>query len=224
MKVLYRSIWLLFFIALWSCEKDNYTPPASTLTGSVVFNNQPVGLRSNGVQLELWQPGFPLRTKIPVHVDQDGSFSASVFDGNYRLSFVGGNGPWVVSRDSIVVNVNGNTTVDVPVKPYYVISNEAVTNEAGKLASTFNLGKIDDSRALQFVGLYIGTTAVLDNINNRQKVEIQAANITSLTAPVKIDATLSAALASREYVFARIGVKTSGVNEMIFSPVVKVEL
>lgn len=224
MKVLYRSICFLILVALWSCEKDNYAPPASTLTGTVTYNNQSVGLRSNGVQLELWQPGFPLRTKIPVHVDQDGSFSASVFDGSYRLSFVAGNGPWVVSRDSIVVNVNGNTTVDVPVKPYYVVSNEAVTNETGKLTSTFNLAKIDESRALQFVGLYIGTTAVLDNINNRQKVEIQAANITSLTAPVKIDATLSAALASREYVFARIGVKTSGVNEMIFSPVVKVEL
>jgi hypothetical protein len=224
MKSISRSLSLLILLATASCEKDNYTPPSFTLAGKVVYNDQPVGLRSNGVQLELWQPGYPLRTKIPVYVDQDGSFSASVFDGNYRLSFVAGNGPWVVSRDSIVVNVNGNTTVDVPVRPYYVVSNEAITAEAGKLSSTFSLNKIDDSRALQFAGLYIGTTTVLDNINNRQKVEIQAANISSLTAPVKIDASLTAALASRDYIFARIGIKTAGVNEMIFSPVMKIEL
>jgi len=112
--------------------------------------------------------------------------------------------------------------VGFPVRPYYMVKNESITGEAGKLSSVFNLEKTDNSRALQFVGLYIGSTAVLDNINNKQKVEIQAASITSLTDPIKIDATLSSALASREYVFARIGLKTSGVNEMIFSPVVKI--
>jgi hypothetical protein len=224
MKLIYRILGLFLLLAFTSCEKDNLAPPTSTLTGKVIYNNQAVGVRSNGVQLELWQPGYPLRTKIPVYLNQDGTFSASVFDGSYRLSFVSGNGPWVVSRDSINVNVNGNTTVDVPVRPYYVVNNETITAEGSKILSSFGLEKIDDTRALQYVGLYIGTTAVLDNINNRQKVEIQAAAISSLTAPVKIEAGLSAALASREYVFARIGVKTAGVNELIFSPVVKIEL
>ena len=223
MKLIPLSISLLFLlIAFTSCEKDNYALPSSTLTGKVVYNDQPVGLRSGGVQLELWQPGYALFTKIPVHVDQDGTFSVSVFDGDYRLTYLAGNGPWVVTRDTIVVNVKGATEIGFPVRPYFVIQNASVTAEAGKLSSVFNLQKIDDSRALQFVGLYIGSTAVLDNINNKQKVEVQAAGISSLTAPIKIDATLSAALAGRDYVFARIGVKTSGVNEMIFSPVVKI--
>jgi len=223
MKLISLSISLLFLlIASASCEKDNYAPPSSTLTGKVVYNDQPVGLRSGGVQLELWQPGYVLFTKIPVHVDQDGTFSVSVFDGDYRLSFLAGNGPWAVSRDSIMVNVKGSTAVEVPVRPYFIIRNQSVTREPGRLSSVFNLEKIDESRTLQFAGLYIGTTAVLDNINNKQKVEVQAAGISSLTAPIKIDATLSAALAGRDYIFARIGVKTSGVNEMIFSPVVRI--
>ena len=224
MKLIHSCVALFLLISFASCEKDNYAPPKYTLSGKVQFNDQPVGLRSGGVQLELWQPGYALKTKIPVHIDQDGTFSTSVFDGSYRLAFVAGNGPWVVSRDSIVVNVNGNTTVDVPVKPYYLAKNESVTEENSKLFAAFDLEKIDDSRELQFAGLYIGTTAVLDNINNRQKIEIPAANIPSLTGHVTIEATLTAALASREYVFARIGVKTSGVNELIFSPVVKINL
>jgi len=224
MKLIHLSISLFLLFAFTSCEKDNYQLPSATLTGQIVYNNQPVGIRSGGVQLELWQPGYALKTKIPVHVDQDGTFSASVFDGSYRLTYLAGNGPWVVTRDTLVVDVKGNTMVNFPVKPYFTVKNEAITAEAGKLLAAFNLEKIDDTRALQFAGLYIGTTAVLDNINNKQKVEVQAASITSLTDPVKLSATLSAALASRDYVFARIGVKTSGVNELIFSPVVKIEL
>jgi hypothetical protein len=224
MKLNLLIVGLLFLCALSSCEKDNYAPPSSTLTGTLVYNGQPVGLRSGGVQLELWQPGYALRTKIPVHIDQDGTFSSAVFDGSYRLTFLAGNGPWVVSTDSLRIDVNGSTNVDIPVRPYFVVRNPTISAESKTLSSTFNLERVDNSRALQFVALYIGTTAVLDNINNRQRVEIPAASITSLSEPVKIGASLSVALASRSYVFARIGVKTAGVNEMIFSPVVKINL
>ncbi|RYF68228.1 MAG: DUF3823 domain-containing protein, partial [Cytophagaceae bacterium] len=49
-------------VLLASCAKDNYEPPKSTLTGRVIFDNQPVGVRTNGVQLELWQRGYQLFT------------------------------------------------------------------------------------------------------------------------------------------------------------------
>src|SRR5688572_1675939 len=81
---------------------DNREAPGSWLSGRVVFEGQPVGVRSNAVQLELWEPRYKdqLYGKIPVHIDQDGTFKASLFDGNYKLNLLPNNGPWVNSSDT----------------------------------------------------------------------------------------------------------------------------
>lgn len=214
-----------FLLALcMACEKDNYAPPTSQLIGSVVYNNQPIGLRSGGVQLELWQPGFALNRKIPVYIDQNGSFSAALFDGTYKLTFVSGNGPWVVSQDTILLDVKGDTQVSVPVKPFFIPREEKISVQNGKVSAAMNIERIDNSRTLQNVGLYVGTTAILDNINNKQRAEVTAATIGQTGGPVSLEVTLPASLSSRDYIFARLGIRVSGVNEMIFSPVVKLEL
>src|SRR5690606_22103936 len=102
----------LIFVA--SCGYDNYEPPKSTLTGNVIYNGAPIGVRGTGnaVQLELWQDGFELYTSIPVYVTQDGSFSASLFDGEYKMVSRNGNGPWVSSQDTILVSVKGDTQTE----------------------------------------------------------------------------------------------------------------
>jgi hypothetical protein len=53
------------------------------------------------VQLEIWQKGYQLYTSIPVYVTQDGTFSAVLFDGNYKLVSKSGNGPWVSKQDTV---------------------------------------------------------------------------------------------------------------------------
>lgn len=212
----------LIALSFASCEIDNYEPPTSMLTGTVVYDGKPIGVRSGGVQLELWQPGFALNTKIPVNVDQDGRFAASLFDGTYKLTFLAGNGPWVVSTDTIVVNLSGSADITVPAEPYYTIGDETIARNGESIEASFRTLAVNESRALESVGLYIGTTTVLDNINNKQKVELPAADITSLDEPIDLAVTLGADLSARAYVFARIGVRTSGVNEMLFSPVFKI--
>lgn len=212
----------LIALSFASCEIDNYEPPTSMLTGTVVYDGKPIGVRSGGVQLELWQPGFALNTKIPVNVDQDGRFAASLFDGTYKLTFLAGNGPWAVSTDTIIVNLNGSADITVPAEPYYTIGDETVARNGESIEASFRALAVNESRALESVGLYIGTTTVLDNINNKQKVELPAADITSLDEPIDLAVTLGADLSARAYVFARIGVRTSGVNEMLFSPVFKI--
>src|SRR3982751_5000804 len=94
---------------LSSCEKDNRTPPESTLTGRVVYNKEPIGVRSGGVSFEIWQRGFQLFSKITLNIAQDGSFSAALFDGDYKLVRARGAGPWVDNVDSIDVHVSGAT-------------------------------------------------------------------------------------------------------------------
>src|SRR3954470_23751320 len=122
----------IIFIAILmaACKKDNYEKPASTLTGRVVYNKEPLGLRSNGVQLELWQHGYELFTKIPVYLSPDGTFSALLFDGAYKLVLRQGNGPWKDNADSIDVTVRGTTNIDVQVQPYYIVSAAAFSKTA----------------------------------------------------------------------------------------------
>src|SRR5690349_15530892 len=107
---------LIVVSVLGGCKKDNKEPPKSVLTGTVLVEGtkQAVGVASNRVQLELWQNGYALFQKIPVYIDQDGTFSATLFDGQYKLVRLSG-APWTNNTDTITVNLKGSSTVDVPV-------------------------------------------------------------------------------------------------------------
>ena len=225
MKTTLITLFILASAAfLTGCEKDNYQQPKSVLKGRIVHDGQLVGVRSNGVQLELWQRGYQLFTKIPVYVNQDGTFSASLFDGTYKLVRLRGNGPWVDNADSIDVQLNGSLELDVPVTPYFIIKNDTYQKGEKAVSATFSLQQVSTTRQIERVNLYVGTTTILDannNVGNAQKV---AADLTDLTKPVTLSASLSDALASRDYIFVRIGVKTAGVGEMIFGAPQKIAL
>lgn len=218
------ALLLALMTGLSACEKDNRTEPKAVLKGKVVFEGQPVGLRSNGVQLELWQHGYQLFTKIPVMVAQDGTFSASLFDGNYKLVRLRGNGPWTDNTDSIDVELRGSKEIDVPVNPYFVLKNEVYSKGEGKVSATFNVQQVAAGRAIERVNLYIGTTTIVDPNNNVANAQEVAANLTDLSKPVTLTANIPAAHAGRQYVYARIGVKTSGVGEMLFGMPQKIML
>lgn len=218
------ALLLALMVALSGCEKDNRTEPKSVLKGRVVFDGQPVGVRSNGVQLELWQHGYQLFTKIPVHINQDGTFAASLFDGNYKLVRLRGNGPWTDNTDSIDVELRGSKEIDVPVNPYFVLKNDVYAKGEGKVSATFNVQQVATGRTLERVNLYIGTTTIVDPNNNVANAQEVAANLTDLSKPVTLTANIPANLASREHIYARIGVKTSGVGEMLFGMPQKIML
>ena len=218
------ALLLALMTGLAGCEKDNRTEPKSVLKGKVVFEGQPIGLRSNGVQLELWQHGYQLFTKIPVMIAQDGTFSASLFDGNYKLVRLRGNGPWTDNTDSIDVELRGSKEIDVPVNPYFIIKNDAYSKGEGKVSATFNVQQVATGRTLERVNLYIGTTTIVDPGNNVGNAQEVAANMADLSKPITLAASIPANLASREYIYARVGVKTSGVGEMIFGVPQKIML
>lgn len=217
-------IGMAFMSLLASCEKDNRTQPKSTLKGRVVYEGLPIGVRSNGVQLELWQHGYQLFTKIPVYINQDGTFAASLFDGNYKLVRLRGNGPWVDNTDSLDIELKGTKEIDVPVKPYFIFKNDAYSKEVGKVSATFTLAQIDNSKTLERVNLYVGTTLIVDPNNNGGNAQEVAANIKDLSKPITLTVSLPSALAGRDYVYARLGVKTSGVGEMLFGAPQKIML
>ena len=215
---------LLFVIFFVGCEFDNYDPPKSFLKGFVTYNNNPVNVRSNGTQLELWQYGFPLRQKITVHIDQDGKFSARVFDGNYKLVRLAG-GPWENQSDSIDVTVSGTTTIDIPVTPYFTISDEnfSYNSSTGVITATCNVAKVG-SRNIDNLTFYIGTTTIVDANNSAQSNALSSGALTDLTTPKTMTITLNDANKSRQYIFVRIGVKTAGIGERLYTSVQTIQL
>jgi len=209
------SITLLFIFS--GCEKDNYKAPDATITGRVVYQNLPLGVRSDGVQLELYQPGYAFSNKIPVYVKWDGTFSVKTFSGNYKLTRLKGNGPWADNTDTINVQLNGTANVDVPVDPFFIVKNETFTRTGTTVTATFNLQRINTSRALELVRLYIGKTIITDQARNEANGTKNASAITDLTQPVTMTATIPAALANNEFVFVRVGVKAVNTAEYVYT-------
>jgi hypothetical protein len=206
------------------CKKDNYSPPESQLTGRVLFQNEPVGVRGQGgVQLELWQRGEAFRNKISVSVTQDGTYSATLFDGDYKLTRLRDNGPWQNNTDSIDVQVRGNTVVDVPVQPYYVVRNATFAKSGTAITASGLVSQAAAGRTVEAVTLFVNNTQFVDTNNSLVGSTTKSGtDLNNLTQPL----TFSLALPStaRNAVYARIGVKTQGVNELFYSPVQKITL
>lgn len=215
-----KYIFCTLFLAvafLLGCEKDNFGAPSSILSGRVVYQGQPVGVRSGGVELELWQHGYQLFSKIPVHVDQDGSFSARLFDGDYKLVLLRGNGPWVDNTDSITVQVRGSTIVDVPVEPYFVITDASFQSSETQVSATFRVQQVNSDRPLERITLYLGQTTIVDQNNYVGRVDLVPDQIGSLDDPLSLSIDVPARLREKGYSFARVGVKTVGVAEYLYS-------
>lgn len=206
------------------CKKyDNYNPPNAILSGKVVYNGKNLGVRTNGTQLELWQDGFQLRTKIPVYIAHDGSFSASLFDGKYKLVRLPGS-PWMTqANDTLFIEVKGNTTQNIEVMPFFVINNESFKKAASNVEVKFTVEKPVNNANLKDVQLYFGKNILVDQNNNSAKSSIPLSSVT-LGAEVTGTIPIPAALQSEEYLFLRIGVLSDQSNEYIYTQVQKLQL
>lgn len=213
---------LILVAALAACDMDNYPAPDAELTGRVVYNGEPVSVRQNAIQLELWQDGYELRREIPVHLHQDGTFAARVFDGAYKLVLKEGNGPWRDNPDTLLVTLTGSESVDVPVEPYFVINGESFSRDGTTLTATFDVEQVIDASVLERVGLYVGASHFVDSRYSRTRVE-QAVNADGSPGSFTLTVELGDGLAAEEQLFARVGVKTAGVEEMIYTPTATLE-
>ena len=207
------SIFLLGILVM-SCGKDNYDAPDATLTGQVTFQGSPVGVRGSNqsVRLQLWQDGFELREPIDVYVTQDGSFSAAIFDGQYKLITVPGNGPWQHSADTLVVDVRGHADVEFPVDLYYDLSDVEYQLSGETLTATFNVEQLVDGRSLDDVSLLIGNTKFVD-LGHFLKRETLSENI---DGSVSLSMDIGPELENNQTIFARVAVKINGITEALY--------
>ena len=210
-------------LLLAGCEYDNFEAPKATLSGKVVYQGNAVSVRNNGPQLELWQDGFALKSPITVNISQDGSYSAILFNGRYKL-VRRADAPWQQqASDTLIVDVSGNTTYDVPVSPYFTISNNTFGKSGNNITARFVVNKNIPTANLELVRLYLGKSILTDQVQREFLVDGNVANIVS-GQPTEITASLPDNLKDLDYIFARIGVKSSSAGEYYYTQVQKIAL
>lgn len=223
MKRYFFYIVLLLGVIFTGCEYDNFDEPKSTLSGKVAYEGNPVGIRTSGPQLELWQDGYALRYAIPVYIAHDGSYSVSLFDGQYKMVRKAG-APWEPQlSDTILINVKGNTVHDIPVKPYFTISEESFQHASGKITANFTVNKIVEDANLAQVRLFIGNSVLTDQNKNEQAENADLSGIIP-GQQSSLSVNLSQNLKDLDEVFVRVGVRANVTNEFYYTQVQKISL
>lgn len=232
MAIKYNYILTLAIAAmLLSCKKDNYKPPATILSGKVVYKGEALQLENNQVPYQLYQDGFGKVGAITQTFEQDGSYSSLLFDGQYKLIIPNGQGPFIWKQnaagdpDTLIVNLKGNQTLDLEVIPYYLIRTPQLAAASGKVTGSFKIEKIiTDAHAkdIENVKLYINKTQfVSEGDNNIASTSLDGSAIVDVNN-VSLSVAIPAIVPTQNYVYARIGLKISGVEDRIFSPVQKI--
>jgi hypothetical protein len=116
---------------------------------------------------------------MDIHLYMDGTFSAMVYSGEYDLQLADNTGPWVSDTTRIPVVINGDTQVDIPVRPYYTIEDENIVftppaagdTTGGRITATFRVGEHVATPLVDLVGLYISTTTFVDR--NRRDTSLR---------------------------------------------------
>ena len=219
-------------VVLSSCEKDNYDAPDALFQGRIVYNGDPINVEWNQVRFQLWEPAYNSLIPIDVTVDQDGSFSALLFSGTYNLSFPENQGPYVplenetTNSDTIILNLNGGMTMDIEVLPYYMVRNTSFSSSNRFISASTQIEKIitgENAKNIERVSLYINKSTFVSGATNIAHSDIPSADIIDMNN-ISLTVEVPEFLPSQNYVYARVGVKIEGVEDMLFSEIQKVEL
>jgi len=230
-KLHYISL-LACCVSMLSCKKDNYDAPSNTLSGKLVYQGQTFGVEKDQVPFQLYQFGFGKVGPIGSSFTQEGTYSAVLFNGTYKLIIPNGQGPFMWKKtatgnpDSITINLNGNQVLDLEVTPYYLINDAQVSGSGGTVNATFKVAKIitdANAKDVENVRLYINKTQFVSAGNNIGSANIDGAAIADPNN-VSLSVNVPAIAPAQNYVFARVGLKVRDVEDRIYSPLVKIQL
>jgi len=217
-----KTLLLSVMAAVSSCGLDNYEEPKSKLRGQVVYNGEPVGLRGTGeaVQLQLYQDGYELRRPIPVHVGQDGAFEASLFDGTYKLVTRDNNGPWANDRDTTIVHLQGSASVEVAVRPFFVLAAVQLSLNGNSASASFRIDEVAGGRAIDYALVLVGKTSFVDDVSYTERRQIGGVAAGSTVAQ-SVSLADNADFKAGSPLFARVALRPVGTDQAIYSPVVR---
>lgn len=214
--VLLACTWLM-----QGCGLDNYDEPGASLTGRVAYRGEALQLRHGSVKFDLEQDDYELGDKIEVAIGQDGTFSARLFPGRYRLVPRPGNGPWTDDYEAVEFTIKGSKQLDFEVTPYYLLRDVAIILSGNTLRGACSVEDIARSNAIEAMTLFVGKTRFVDDRGGRSVAtaafEQPAAGANSVILHI------GELLGKYPGLYARIGLKIQGVDERIYTEVVKIK-
>ena len=214
-----------------ACALDNYDAPGQRLTGRLVFNETPINLGKGQVRIQLWESGWQLKKSIDVAVEPDGSFAALLYNGDYKMVIPRGLGPFVNSTnsetasDTILLTLRGSQSMDIEVTPYYLINAASFSSNGTTASSTFSVQKIiNDANAkdIERVTLYLNKTQFVSNGSSLKEISVNGGDIVDLSN-INLSVDLPSITPAQNYVYGRVGLKVTGIENMIFSPVQRID-
>lgn len=224
MKIISNLFSLVLLLVLFTgCGKDNYDAPESTLIGKVTYNGEALNLRGTGeaIRLQLYQDGYEKHDPIEVFVGQDGVFSAKLFNGEYKLVTRDGNGPWVNTRDTTVVNLKGSTNIELKVTPYFLVTGEKLSVSGSNMNASFTINQVVSTANINKVMLILSKTQFADDVNNIFRKDFDGIQPGAVTLSAEIGGNTE--VANAKVLFARVGVLAHGSDQAIYSPVVRLK-
>ncbi|MNY59117.1 hypothetical protein D3C86_1955280 [compost metagenome] len=111
----------------------------------------------------------------------------------------------------------------MPVTPYFVVGNETIQVVNDQLLANFTIKKITESARLDQVKLFVNKSILTDHVLFDQEISVDLSKVV-LGTETRITAQLSNNLKDKDYVFARLGVKSSSSGEYIYTPVQRINL
>lgn len=234
MKIRFHFFLLVIItVSVMSCKKDNYKAPSSKLSGHLVYNGDTLGLETNQVPFQLYQYGFGKVGPLEETFAQDGSYSALLFDGDYKLIIPNGQGPFMWKQlssgapDSLAITLKGSQVLDLEIIPYYMIRNAQISGGGTTVTATCKIEKIItdvNAKDIERVNLYINKTQFVSGNGDQQIARAEIGGGSVDPNNVTLSVTVPSMVPAQNYVFARIGLKIAGVEDMIFSPLQKIQL
>jgi len=214
--VLLTGAWLM-----QGCGLDNYDEPEAQFSGRVTYQGEPLQLRHGSIKFDLEQDSYELGDKIEVTIAQEGTFAARIFPGEYRFVPRPGNGPWTDDCQPVEFTIKGGKQLDFEVVPYYLLRNSNITLSGNTLNGVCSVKSIAGGKAIEAMTLFVGKTRFVDDRGGRSVVtsnfEQPAEGVNNISVNIKeiVD--------KYPVLYARIGLKIHGVDERIYTEIVKIK-
>ena len=214
--VLLAGAWLM-----QGCGLDNYDEPEAQFSGRVTYQGEPLQLRHGSIKFDLEQDSYELGDKIEVAIAQEGTFAARIFPGEYRFVPRPGNGPWTDDCQPVEFTIKGGKQLDFEVVPYYLLRNSNITLSGNTLNGVCSVKSIAGGKAIEAMTLFVGKTRFGDDRGGRSVVtsnfEQPAEGVNNISVNIKeiVD--------KYPVLYARIGLKIHGVDERIYTEIVKIK-
>lgn len=233
---------LLFLFC--GCEKDNYPEPETWLTGRLVYKGEPFymdGYYNNTDKpddvIQFFQDGYgKYGGGWGFRVKEDGTLSALLFKGDYKLVVRDGTYPfewtgWPKTADNKLdtmrISINKNTVLpDIEVTPYFEINDVEVSGGADIKAS-FTLREVlpEAGAKAEQVFLYVGPSQLITS--SPKFIHVDSDN-PGIGQPISMQMPLSQYREGytnnfRTYCYVRIAVKTDKSSRFLWSKAYKIE-